>query len=360
MLSLTSKKKGGNVVGLDIEAGSIAAAEVRVNGTAELAAAAVHPLEGGAFHEGEVVDPDRLVEGLKSMYSAHKLSKKVRLGVGNQRVVVRTLRLPAIEDPKEMEAAVRFQAQEQIPMPIDQAVLEYQVVGGAPAQPDSPPQVEVIVVAARREMVTSLVEPVRRAGLEPVGVDLSAFGMIRALAEPGALSPDGTPAQPPEAVLYCNLGDAMNLAVGRGRACLFTRVSAVGLEQIAGRLSGPLGITYEHATQWLNHVGLEQPVEQLEGDPDTVTEARRALEEGLTSIVDDLRLSLDYYGAQEGAEAATRVIASGAGCAIPGLVQRMEDSLGLPVTASVPSALAEYGAETGARLALSYGLALED
>jgi type IV pilus assembly protein PilM len=361
VLSLTRKKKGGNVVGLDIEAGSIAAAEVRVNGTAQLAAAAVHPLEGGAFHEGEVVDPDRLVDGLKAMYSAHKLSKKVRLGVGNQRVVVRTLRLPVIEDPKQMEAAVRFQAQEQIPMPVDQAVLEYQVVGGAPAQPDSPPQVDVIVVAARRDMITSLIEPVRRAGLEPVGVDLSAFGMIRALAQPGgALSTEGTPAQPSEAVLYCNLGDAMNLAVGRGRACLFTRVSAVGLEQIAGRLSGPFGLTYEHATQWLNHVGLEQPVEQLEGDPETVAEARRALEDGLTSVVDDLRLSLDYYGAQEGAEPASRVIVSGAGCAIPGLVQRMQDSLGLPVTASVPSALAEYGPQTGARLALSYGLALED
>ena len=359
MLSLTRKKKGGNVVGLDIEAGSIAAAEVRVNGTAQLAAAAVHPLEGGAFHDGEVVDADRLVDGLKSMYSAHKLSKQVRLGVGNQRVVVRTFRLPAIEDPKEMDAAVRFQAQEQIPMPIDQAVLEHQVVGGAPAEDGSQPQVDVVVVAARRDMISSLIEPVRRAGLEPVAVDLSAFGMIRALAQAGATGPDGAPAQPNEAVLYCNLGDAMNLAVARGRACLFTRVSAVGLEQIAGRLSDQLGLNHEHATQWLTHVGLEHPVEQLEGDPATLSEARRALEEGLTSIVDDLRLSLDYYGAQEGAEPASRVVVSGAGCAIPGLVQRMQADLGLPVAAAVPSALAEYGAETGARLTLSYGLALE-
>ena len=58
----------------------------------------------------------------------------MRLGVGNQRVVVRTLRLPAIEDPKELEAAVRFQAQEQMPMPLEHAVLEYQVVGGVPAR----------------------------------------------------------------------------------------------------------------------------------------------------------------------------------------------------------------------------------
>jgi type IV pilus assembly protein PilM len=362
VLSLTRKKKGGTVVGLDIEAGSIAATEVRVNGTAQLAAAAVHPLEGGAFHDGEVADADRLVDGLKSMYSAHKLSKHVRLGVGNQRVLVRNFRLPVIEDPKEMAAAVRFQALEQIPMPADQAVLEHQVIGGAPAQPDSPPQVDVVVVAARRDMVASLVEPVRRAGLEPVGVDLSAFGMIRALAQPGggALTPEGTPAQTPEVVLYCNLGDAMNLAVARGRACLFTRVSAVGLEQISGRLSGQLGLSSEHATQWLTHVGFDQPVEQLEGDRETAAEARRALEEGLTSIVEDIRLSLDYYGAQEGAEPVSRVVVSGAGCAISGLVKRMEDSLGLPVASSVPSALAEYGPETGARLTLAYGLALED
>ena len=295
------------------------------------------------------------------MYSAHKLSKQVRLGVGNQRVLVRTFRLPAIEDPKEMDAAVRFQAQEQIPMPIDQAILEHQVVGGAPAVDGQPPQVDVVVVAARRDMIASLIEPVRRAGLEPVGVDLSAFGMIRALGQSGAATPgpDGAPAQPAEAVLFCNLGDAMNLAVARGPACLFTRVSAVGLEQIAGRLSGQLGLTHEHANQWLTHVGLETPVDQIEGDEATIAEARRAIDEGLTSIVDDLRLSLDYYGAQDGAEPATRVVVSGAGCAIPGLVRKMQENLGLPVTASVPAALSEYGPETGARLTLSYGLALE-
>jgi type IV pilus assembly protein PilM len=147
--------------------------------------------------------------------------------------------------------------------------------------------------------------------------------------------------------------------VARGRACLFTRVSAVGLEQIAGRLSGELELTHEHATQWLTHVGLEQPVEQLEGDPATIAAARRAIEEGLTSIVDDLRLSLDYYGAQDGADPVTRVVVSGAGSAIPGLAQLMQENLGLPVSAAVPSALSEYGPATAPRLTLPYGLALE-
>ncbi len=369
MLQLT-KQKSGAVVGLDIEAGSVAAAEIRRNGAVEVIAAGAVPLAPGAFHEGEVTDPDGVAEALKSLFSEHKLSKRVRVGVGNQRVVVRTLRLPAIEDPKELEAAVRFQAQEQIPMPLDQAVLEHQVVGGVPAEEGATPQVDVIVVAARRDMVASILEPLRRAGLEPAGVDLSAFGMIRALAGVGAaVSADGIavdqaetevlPAPPTEAVLYCNVGDVMNLAVARGRACIFTRVSMVGLESVAGGLASDTGLSAEHATQWLAHVGLESPVEAVEGDAATVAAARRALEEGVTGLVDELRLSLDYYGAQEGAMRVERIVICGPGSAIPGLAARMEEGLGLTISVSRPPALGEYEERMAARLTLPYGLALE-
>lgn len=381
MLQLRRQKKSGGVVGVDIEAGSVAAAEVRRNGIVEVTGAAVEPLPAGAFHEGEIADPDSVAAALKSLFAEHKLSKRVRLGIGNQRLVVRVMRLPAIEDPKEMDAAVRFQAQEQIPMPLDQAVLEHQVVGGVPAEEGATPQVDVVVVAARRDMISSFLEPVRRAGLEPVGVDLSAFGMIRALAGLGADVPalaetqvlDGaqgeaaTPeaetvpiqAQAQGAVLYCNVGDVMNLAVARGRACLFTRVSTIGLEGIAGRLAGDRGLNTEHATQWLTHVGLETPLEEVEGDPETVEAARHVLEEGIVGLVDELRLSLDYYGAQEGAVRADRVVLCGPGSAVPGLAARMEEGLGLPISTARPAALAGYEEPVAARLTLPYGLALD-
>lgn len=360
------------MVGLDIEAGSIAAAEVTSNGSTQIAATAVGPLPAGAFHDGEVADADSVAEALKSLFAEHRLSKRVRLGIGNQRVVVRILRLPAIEDPKELAAAVRFQAQEQIPMPLDQAVLEHQVVGGVPAEEGSAPQVDVMVVAARREMIASFVEPVRRAGLDPVGVDLSAFGMIRALAgvraaeggvegaaEQGAAEPGEAPARPQEAVLYCNVGDVMNLAVARGRACLFTRVSNAGLAGIAGRLAAERSLSAEHATQWLAHVGLESAPEELDGDPETVADARRALEEGVTGLADELRLSLDYYRAQESAVPVVRVVLCGPGSTIPGLATRMEEGIGVPIAVSRPAALAGYEEAAAARLTLPYGLALE-
>jgi type IV pilus assembly protein PilM len=358
-LTLTRKKQPTAVAGLDIEAGSVAATEVHLNGTAYVAGSAIGPLPPDVFHEGEVLDADGLSSALKSLFGEHKISKRVRLGVGNQQVIVRTVRLPAIENPQEMEAAVRFQAQDQIPMPLDQAVLEYQVVGGVPAEEGAAPQVDVVVVAARREMIASFLEPIRRAGLEPVGIDLSAFAMIRALADTVG-GQDAEPGQAAsEAVLYCNVGDVTNLAVARGRSCLFTRVSHAGLEAISARLAATRGLSPEHAFQWLTYVGLEQPVEVLEGDPETVAEARLALEDGLATLLDELRLSLDYYGAQEAAVPVRAVALCGAGSAIPGLASQMEERLAMPIQIVRPPALAGYEDAAAARLALSYGLALE-
>lgn len=355
-----TRQKTTSIVGLDIEAGSIAATEVQENGLVRVSASAIRPLDAGAFQEGEVLDPDRLVAALKGLFSEQKLSKRVRLGIGNQRVVVRTVRLPAIEDPKEMAAAVRFQAQEQMPMPLDQAVLEHQVVGGVPAEEGSPPQVDVIVVAARRDMVSSFVEPIRRAGLEPVGVDLSAFGMIRALAGEANGQAVELSAEPAAtAILYCNIGDVINLAVARGRSCLFTRVSPAGLEAISATLGANLGLGQEHVGQWLNHVGLLRPIEDIEGDPETIAQVRRGLEQGFGTLLDELRLSLDYYGAQEAALPVEQIVLCGPGSVIPGFAQRMEKDLSLRIAVSRPAALEGFEAGAAARLTLPFGLAME-
>ncbi len=361
-IQLSRKKSDDSLVGLEIEAGSVAAAEVRVNGAVSVVGAAVEPLPPEAFHDGEVRDPGSVAAALRSLFATHKLSKRVRLGIANQRVVVRTLRLPAIENPEELDAAVRFSAQEQIAMPLDQAVLDHRVVGGAPGADGNSPQLDVIVVAARRDMIAASLQPLRDAGLEPVGVDLSAFGMIRALAggaDVAAEPSEGEAPVAPGAVLYCNVGDVTNLAVAKGRSCLFTRVSAAGLDDMAAGFASSLGLSQEHARMWLQHVGLSQPVEQVEGDPNVVASARAALETGASALLDELRLSLDFYGAQEAAVPVERIVLCGPGAAIPGLAEQMEPDLGLPIAASHPTALAGYDAASAARLTLPFGLALD-
>lgn len=356
-------RKGGRdsgVVGLEIEAGSVAAAEVHVNGSARLGGWATAPLAPAAFQDGEVTDPESVARVLRDLFTENGLGKKVRLGIANQRVVVRSLRLPAIENPRELSAAVRFAAQEQIAMPLDQAVVDYRVVGGVGAIDGAAPQVDVIVVAARRDMIARSLKPLRDAGLDPVGVDLSAFGMIRALGGAFASPEPAGDAQPaPSAVLYCNFGDVTNLAVAKGRSCLFTRVSPVGLEDVAAGLASTTGLLPEHARQWIEHTGLERPVEEIAGDPAIVAKARTAIEDGATALLDELRLSLDFYAAQETAVPVERIVLCGPGSVIAGLAAQMQPVLGLPIEIGRPPALAGLDPAAAARLTLPFGIALE-
>jgi type IV pilus assembly protein PilM len=357
-----SRKKEKTTVGLEIEAGSVAAAEVRANGSTQLTKSAIAALPADAYRDGEVTDPGAVSETLRQLFAENKLSKRVRLGIANQRVVVRTLRLPAIDDPKELDAAIRFQAQEQVPMPLDQAVLDHRVVGGVPASESAGPMIDVVVVAARREMIEASLRPLRDAGLQPVGIDLSAFGLIRALGDSGpAPEPvaEEDRAQVASASLYCNVGDTTNLAVARHRSCLFTRVAPVGLSGIAAELAADTALPPEHARMWLAHVGLTEAPEQISGDPGAVAATRAALEAGASALQGELRLSLDFYAAQEGAVPIDRVILSGPASAIPGFVERIEAGFGLPFERGLPPALAELDAADAARLTLSYGLALD-
>src|SRR3954447_3625532 len=95
---------GRKVMGLDIEPGYVAAVETR-SGRVAVERAASAPLAPGVVREGEVIDVDTLAAVLRKMFSEHKLSKRVRLGVANQRIVMRTLDLPPLTDAKEIASA---------------------------------------------------------------------------------------------------------------------------------------------------------------------------------------------------------------------------------------------------------------
>ena len=125
--------KNGMRVGLDLEQTSIAGAQIKGNKAGQtLSAAAVRALPEGLVYEGEVVDVEGLAAEMKSFWKEGGFSgKKVCLGIANQKIVVRTLDLPLV-DGKELEAAVQFQAQEAIPIPIDEAVLDHQVIATTP------------------------------------------------------------------------------------------------------------------------------------------------------------------------------------------------------------------------------------
>jgi type IV pilus assembly protein PilM len=215
---------------------------------------------------------------------------------------------------------------------------------------------DVLVVAARRDMVSSLTMALRKAGLRPIGIDLAAFGMIRALGN------DAPPPMEGEVVpttLYCQLGDVTNLAVARGGKCLFTRVAPFGIEDIAGQVAEREGMPLEEARECLADIGLEEGVDEFSLDHDEDATVRQALEDGAGKLVDELRVSLEFYASQEGAAPVDQVVVCGPGSAIPGLTERIEDGLGLTIEPATPRALSGLDPEDAARLTISYGLALE-
>jgi len=343
------RASGKSLVGLNIEPGYVAAVESRP-GHVAVHRAAVAPLAPDVVRDGEVVDIDGLADALRTMFSAHKLAKRVRLGVANQRIVMRTVDLPPMEDAKEIASAARFQAQEHIPMPLDQAVLEHHSLGLVESADGKRTRVDL--VAARRDMIERLIEATRRAGLRPVGIDLSAFAMIRALHR----------AERTGSTLYVSVGGMTNLAVAMGNICVFTRVVPLGSESIAGELAERRYLTLKHAHGWLTYVGLSTPVEELEGDAGIVLEARQVLTEGIARITDDVRNSLDFYAMQSGAAGVERAVLTGPAVAIPGFVEELGENIGLPLEAGVveegrPGAF--RGIDAG-RLAVAAGLTLAE
>src|SRR5205085_9895375 len=209
------------LVGLKIGASQLSAARVSNNGVAELLQVAREPLSPGIVAGGEVRDSDALSEALRSFFAKHKLPKRgVRLGIANNRIGVRTFEVAGIEDPKQLENAVRFRAQESLPIPIDEAVLDFHVIS---ERTDESGRIirRVLLVVAYREQINRWIEACKKAGIPLVGIDLEAFALLRALQAPQ----EGAGLDPTAALVAVAIGhERSTLAVSDGTTCEFTRV----------------------------------------------------------------------------------------------------------------------------------------
>jgi type IV pilus assembly protein PilM len=343
MTDPTMARRSKTIVGLDIEPGSIAAVQVATADGLAVERAAVVGLDPHVMRDGEVADGEALTEALRALWAQNPwLDKKVRIGVANARIVMRVMDLPPLEDPKDMATAVQFQAKDELPMALDQAVIDFQSIGIV----DTPNgrRARVVLVAARRDMIERVLNATRAAGLKPEGIDLAAFAMVRALGDAGP-------------ALYVSVGGLTNLAVAEDGNCLFTRVSGGGLESMAVDLAERQGLTLDHARAWLRHVGLEQDLDELEGDAAIIAEARNVLVDGARRVAADVRASLDFHHTQNASgPVVERVLLTGPAVAVPGFPEVLERELGLPVESRVMPGAPEGPIE---RLSIAAGLAVE-
>lgn len=337
------------VVGLDLDPSHIAAVEVPPDGTMAIKRSAMAMLRPGIVRDGEVVDAEALTEALREIFDAHQLPTRVRIGVANQRIVVRTMDLEPLLDDKALAAAVQAQAADHIPMPMDEAVVDFQRLGIV----DTPqgPRTRVVIVAVRREVVERLAQSATAAGLSIEGIDLSAFAMVRAVGVAGT-----------GARLYVNVAGLTNVAVASEDGVLFSRAAAGGLDRLAHTLAERRALTLEHAHQWMVHVGMAAPLTEIAGDVDLVAATRHVLEEGIHQIADAVRSSVEYYRMQENAVPVEEGVLTGAAVAIPGFVETLGERLHLPLTTAVVEPQTGSDEPAGhdlGRLTVAAGLAVE-
>jgi type IV pilus assembly protein PilM len=391
------RRSTADLVGLDIQPGFVAAVQARVNGSVVVERAAAVPLAADTVRDGEVTDQTALTDALRELFAGSGLNKRVRVGVANQRTVLRTLELPPLTDRKELAAAVGFQAQDQVPMPLSNAVLDFHALGVI----DTPagPRQRVVLVAAQRDMIERLLAAVREAGLRPEGVDLSAFALIRSLYRPPEGADAGTN-QAAERVLYLNVDGLTNLAIAEGHVCRFTRVVGAGLEGVAGEIAERRGIAIAEARELLAAVDLKEPthpelpapmregtghdaeapagsaedaggdVSRAEDEPDeqvaqhapeaeSDADVRTVLERGIHDIAGEVRNSLDFHRSQDGGGEVTRVVLSGSALDLPGFAEALQSQLRVDVQPQTVS-LADQslaGKLSTHRLAIAAGLA---
>jgi type IV pilus assembly protein PilM len=282
------------------------------------------PLPAGTVVDGDVVDPTAVADRLRELWSATGLRpRNVVVGLGSQKVTVRQIELPQLPEA-EIAEAVRLQAQDQLPMAIDEALLDYVLVDPPAGQEQG--NLRLLLVAAEREMVERLLTAVTAAKLRPVLVDLDAFALLRSVGSTTVLT-EG-------AELIVDVGaNVTKIAVHRGRRPLFVRMVRLGGEAATRQLQKALDLSWEEAeAAKLDASGAMAAGAEL--DPED--ERARVLQEGTRRVVTEVRHSLDFFRSQHDDVQVERLVLSGGGSLAPNLRQQLHGDLELPVDLADP------------------------
>jgi type IV pilus assembly protein PilM len=354
-------KGGKRLVGLKIGASQLAAATVSNNGHAEVLQVAREDLAPGVVSGGELRDPDGLAEALKAFFAEHKLpTRGVRLGIATNRIGVRTLEISGIDDSKQLANAIRYRAQEALPIPIDEAVLDYQVLSETRNEEGGTTR-RILLVLAYRDLIDRYVDACRKAGLQLVGIDLEAFALLRALAAP----PEGE-AEPKAALVAVAVGhERTTLAVSNGRVCEFTRVLDWGGQALNVALARVLDLSPSESEGLKRELSLEGGPRPDRMTDEQVQKAQDALRRQVQSFARELVSSLQFYQNQPGSLSIGEIVVTGGTAHLSGFAEELQRAIGVRVRVGDPLVRVKLGKklrepEQLGSLAVAIGLGIED
>ena len=312
------------VVGLKIGASQIAAARVVNNGGPQLVQVVREELDSGIVVGGELREAEELAQVLRRFFRSHKLPRQnVRLGISNNRIGVRTFEIAGIHDQKQLANAIRYRAQETLPIPVEEAVHDYQIIGERTDE-EGVLHRRVLLVVAYRDLIDRYAAACKKAGIKLVGIDLEAFAVLRALAPPPTAEPASS------AIVVVSVGhDRTTFAVSDGQICQFTRVLDWGGLSLDGAIAKALDLSPSEARPIKLALSLAERSIPAGLTSEQADQVREAVLREVHEFARELVSSLQFYQSQQGSLGIGEIVLTGGTAQLPGLAAELSRLLGV-------------------------------
>jgi len=326
------RKKG--VIGLDIGSNSIKLVELRESQNGfKLANLGIAPLPPEAIVDGALMDSVTIIDAIRQLVADSKTKTKDAVtSVSGHSVIVKKITLPLMSVP-ELEESIQWEAERYIPFDINDVNIDFQIFGSTPENPEV---MDVVLVAAKKDIVNDYVSVVIESGLNPVIIDVDAFAIENMLSVNYEIEKE-------ETVAMVNVGASItNINILKNNMTAFTRDIFKGGNQITDEIQRQLHIDYEEAEKI--KVGskidaVSQPV---------IQEVLRSASESLASEIGN---SIEFYQSTTTYEKIEKLYLSGGGSKTKDFDIILQQVIGIPVEIVNPFKKIEY---TGKSFDLEY------
>ncbi len=333
--------RSGTYLGVDIGSAMIKAVELGTRSGQSaggdgmvLKAMGAIPTPAGAVQEGRITDPQAVGRTIRDLLARSGIrTRQAVASVNGQVAIVREIRLPNLP-PAELKQAARFEVERYLPYPIAEVTYDTFVMGEMKESGTS--RLDVLVVAARTDVLNQHVAALRAAGLEPLVLDVELFALARAMTEAGV-----APAE--QVVIYIHIGaETTAIEIVSGGLPRVMRSVAFGGSTITRLLAERLGVEPDKAE------GIKMEASAAGGsDEPRAVQLREVVMAGLPDLTTEVRRSLDYYGGRFRGAVPERAVVTGGGALLPGLTQYLSTDLDIPVEVGDPFLdLAAPGSDT--------------
>ena len=325
------------IVGVDIGSSKVRAVEVADADKARPTLLRYHELDvpEGAVSRGEVLEPNTVGTLLKQLWAAGGFkSKRIVLGMGNQRVLARDLSVPTAPRDRIRES-LPFVVQDMLPVPVQDALLDFYPISESVTEQGA--MTNGLLIAAVKEAVLGNVKAARLAGLTPVDVDLIPFALDRVLLS--------RPKVPGTVALVDVGANTTSVVIASNGFPQFVRIIPTGGAEITTALAARLEVPLAEAERHKRAYGLANTVSSAEEQRIVST-----IYEVVSELLASLRNTITYFSNTRPSDPVTHIVVTGGGAQLPGFANILGEYTRIPVTPGNPFAA----------VALSRGLNAED